>query len=157
MKCDSILLLSQLRRHFADCNVINPWCHWYRWVCRHAGYMYTFKLDTSCYYRTNSSTDGVDKGGPPSKKKGRHLQYTKSSSAPGPSHPLPHHNPQPPGPRSQLPHNITVQVFLKHLSQTGHKSVKSLWVYERVTESQRKTVSSIVSPNVDNGINFNDE
>ena len=33
--------------------------------------------------------------------------------------------------------------------QTGHKSVESLRVYERVTESQRKTVSNIISPTVD--------
>ena len=32
--------------------------------------------------------------------------------------------------------------------QTGHKSVESLRVYERVTESQRQTVSNIISPNV---------
>lgn len=34
------------------------------------------------------------------------------------------------------------------------QAVESLRFYERVTESQGKTVSSIISPNVDDGINF---
>lgn len=36
--------------------------------------------------------------------------------------------------------------------QTGHKSVESLRVYERVTESQIKTVSNVIKPNIDDGI-----